>query len=225
MIHTQLGMNAKYMKMLEDPRWDLLLSISELGKVLRKVPEHLWTASGRGGKIRKASIIVADPHDPAILEERLGDYRARRLVIGQDYRLPYWAHNDHMFVTLRMGLDRGDFEPLAAIWYRLPGLENRMNAVYIEDPDDLDMLVRTYFGGVTKAEAYMLLNRDETDADATSGVVRGLDRGGVPDVDAERAAERAGSTRRSGGRRCSGREPFRQAPPVHRRGTAPAAAR
>jgi hypothetical protein len=192
-IHTQLGMTARYVQMLEDPRWDLLVSISELGKVLRRIPDGVWTVAGpTGTRRRKASIVVADPHEPQPLEQRLTEYRQRELIIGQDYRLPYWAHNDHIILTLRMSLQPGEFEPLSAISYRLPGLENRVNPVFVEDRDDLDMLMQIYFGYVTKAEAYMKLRRDEVDARAVSGVATGPERGGVPDVTQAQAAETRG---------------------------------
>lgn len=189
-IHTQLGMTARYMKMLQDPRWDLLLSVSERGKVLKNVPREVWTVNDPGGtRFRKASIVVADPHDRDILHTRLQGYRENGWVIGQDYRLPYWAHNNHMIVTLRMGLRRGEFEPLAAITYRLPGLENRINPVFIEDPDDLGLLLEVYFGYVTKAEAYMRLDRAAVDGHEVGEVVRDDERAGVPDIDRRRAAE------------------------------------
>jgi hypothetical protein len=187
-LHTQLGMSARFMTMLENPEWDLLVSISELGKVLKNVPREVWSVDGIDGKrLRKASIVVSDPHDPQILETRLASYRSNGWIIGQDYRLPYWAHNHHMMVTLKMGR-RGKFEPLAAISYRVPGLENRVNPVFIEDRYDLDMLVQIFFGHVVKAEAYMLLDRNDVAAEAVSDVVRSKKRGGVLDVDKQQAS-------------------------------------
>lgn len=185
-LHTQLGMSARFVSMLEDPEWDLLLSISELGKVLKNVPLRAWSVDGPDGqRFRKASIIVSDSYNKQILETRLGRYRENGWIIGQDYRLPYWAHNHHMIITLKMA--RGTFEPLAAISYRVPGLENRVNPVYIEDRDDLEMLVQIYFGHLVKAESYMKLDRDERALSEVFPVVHTAERGGVSDVEREQA--------------------------------------
>lgn len=186
-IHTPLGMMARFMSMVEDPRWDLMLAITEQGKILGKLaPEH-WrkdvpTDRGVHTICRRASIVVADPPYPR-LEHRLEEFRERKLLIGDDYRLPYWAHNDHLIVVLRMCVNPGDFEPLAAISYRRSGLRNRVNPVYINDPDDLELLVRMYFGYVAKSEYYML-NESREPASLTK---RSTARGGVPDVNCEHA--------------------------------------
>lgn len=170
-IHTPLGMAARFNEMLNDERWDLFLGISEQGKVVEKLESHMKRDSGLVR--RKANIVVADPAYPTVLDQRLAGYRKSNLLIGDAYRLPYWAHNHHVAIVLRMGVGRGEFEPLAAIAYHKPGLENRVNPVFVNDPDDLGMLVRTYFGYVAKAEKYFTKDAGPT--------------GGVPDIDAAQA--------------------------------------
>lgn len=175
-IHTPLGMTARFEELIEDWRWDLLLSVTEHGKVLGKLGPFRFRNLGTLAEDslvvqRRASIVVADPpdHDQELLRARLQQYRTSGLLIGGDYLLPYWAHNDHMIITCRMGVHRGQFEPLGAISYRRPGLNNRVNPVFINDDEGLELLMRTYFGYVAKAEHYMDPRR-----------------GGVPDVDRER---------------------------------------
>ncbi len=178
-IHTHLGMVTRFMELADNPEWDLLLSVTEQGKVLRKLEHHLVRRqTGRNPHPslirRRASIVVAEsPHSP-ILDDRLRLYGGDDgLRIGEDYRLPYWAHNDHMVIVLRMGVHRGEFEPLGAIAFRKNGLENRINPVFMEDREDLKLLVDTYFGTVVKAQEYA--NQPDN----------GMH--GVPDVNFERA--------------------------------------
>jgi hypothetical protein len=180
-IHTHLGMITRFMELVDNPEWDLLLSVSEQGKVLRKLERHLVRKYPRKNDRhpaqirRRASIVVAEsPHSP-ILDDRLRLYGGDDgLLIGDAYRLPYWAHNDHMVIVLRMGVHLGMFEPLGAIAFRKNGLESRINPVFMENEDDLDLLVNTYFGTVVKAQGYMRVSKDGT-------------RGGVLDVNFEKA--------------------------------------
>lgn len=171
-IHTHLGMITRFMELVDETDWDLFLAISEQGKVLRKLKNHLARQEGHPSQIRRrASVIVADAPHPRVMDARMNLYKGDDSIrIGDDYRLPYWAHNDHMVIVLRMGVHPGQFAPLGAISYRKSGLENRVNPLFIEDADDLDLLVNTYFGNVAKAIEYQ------------KGPANGS-RPGIPNVD------------------------------------------
>lgn len=196
-IHTHLGITTRLIELVEENDWDLLLAITEQGKVLRKLAKHLSRKQPHPAVIRRrASVIVADAPDPTVMNARLALYKAGEepFLIGGDYRLPYWAHNDHMVVVLRMGVHPGTFHPLGAISYRKEGLENRVNPVAIGDRDDLDRLVNTYFGMVAKAIAYRPENVTSPDAaptpkrEHTDRVQPGYGSG-VPDIGLKRAAD------------------------------------
>jgi len=153
-IHTNLGMTTKFFSILEDPRWDLLLSVSEMGKAIQHAGDYFKRKRAAHLPRRRASLVVTDPLNLDRVEDRLREYDAKGWLIGDNYILPYWAHNDHMLITLRMSMEEGVFEPLAAISYQRRGLENRINPVYIEHPDDLEILLQIYFAYIVKAEGY-----------------------------------------------------------------------
>lgn len=183
-IHTNLGMTMKFFSILEDPRWDLLLSVSEVGKAIQHANRFFAQPRAPNLPRRRASLVVTDTRHPQLVEERLKKYRNKRWLIGDNYLLPYWAHNDHMLITLRMSMEEGVFEPLAAISYQRRGLENRINPVYIQHPEDLEILLQIYFAYVVKAEGYMLPGAAIQDADGYPV------RGAVPTVNQREAQER-----------------------------------
>ncbi|HEU4454694.1 MAG TPA: hypothetical protein VFR81_16620 [Longimicrobium sp.] len=154
-IPTALGLTTRLESLLRRP-WHLALTITERGKILPTIRAHAGGHQGTG----RVNVVVAQPLDREELDKHLDEHAD--ILIGERYELPYWAHNEHMFIVLRREVEEGEFEPLGAVSYRKRGLEHRVTPVYVKDDNDLELLVMTYFGYVVKAE--------------------GVRTGGVPDV-------------------------------------------
>lgn len=146
-IPTALGLTTRLESLLRNSKWHLVLTITERAKLLPKVREH----AGTGRPDRRVNVIVAEPLNRAALQANLDAHAD--LLIGPRYELPYWAHNEHMTIVLRRDGEEGEFTPLGAVAYRKRALEQRVTPVYIDNEDDLTLLVMTYFGYVVKAES------------------------------------------------------------------------
>jgi hypothetical protein len=146
-IHTNLGMQLTFESFLNNPRVHLLLAITEHGAILRKMAK--WQTPSHP----RVSVVVAE------LDENGDPQRAPwplfEPLIGRLYRLPYWAHNEHMLVALERQVTPGEFLPIDGVWYRRVGLSNRISPVRVSHPRDLAALKLAYFGHVAKAEKWM----------------------------------------------------------------------
>jgi hypothetical protein len=124
------------------------------------------------------SVIVADYPENPVLERRLVDFTTSGLLLPRAaYRLPFWAHNNHMVIAMRMDFDRGStlpvrWTPVKAIAYLKFALSPKVNPILVEERYDLERLVTMYFGYVYKAKQFFPENQEGE-----------RERLGVPDVD------------------------------------------
>ncbi|HEX2207151.1 MAG TPA: SIR2 family protein [Longimicrobium sp.] len=188
-LNTSLSLTSRFQEMVRTDHWHLLLAISEQGKILDKLAKSLAAAGGNAAEreagseplqIRKRiSVIVADDPENEQLQKRLREHTETGLLLPDaKYRLPFWAHNNHMVIAMRMEFDRGSqtpvrWTPVRAIAYKKLALSPKVNPILVEQREDLDRLVTMYFGYVAKALQY------------GSGADHRL---GVPDVDVEAVA-------------------------------------
>jgi hypothetical protein len=154
-LHTNLSLTINFVKMIERP-WDLMLAVSEHGKVLQKLERHTGE-NRRGLRGRHVCLVVADTDHNPTTNRRLRGYLP--YLIGDDrqrfYRLPADRHNEHMILLLRWQEDPEDpFMVTGGIHYRKSGLGNRVNPVYVSarHEPDLDRLLDTFCGYVRQAQ-------------------------------------------------------------------------
>jgi hypothetical protein len=153
-IHTNLGMALAFNDIIHKSDAHLLLAITEHAAFLEKLLPHATVKQGEDQRRlrQRASVIVATPFERSELNRRRDRYRD--LLIGDDYELPYWAHNEHLIVAMRMDATVGRFTPIAGIWYRREGLTKRINPIRVDDRKDLKHLVLTFFGYAHKATQF-----------------------------------------------------------------------
>lgn len=178
-LHTSLSLTSRFHELVHADHWHLLLAISEQGKMLTKLSEALRVpVPGAAGsseiehpRIRKriSLIVAADPTNED-MKRRLQKHR-QDLLPDEPYELPFWAHNNHMVLTMRMEAEPGlrePFErwtPIRAIAYQKPALSTKVNPILVEQPEDLQRLVSMYFGYVAKAMHHMKIKHDLAKAD------------------------------------------------------------
>lgn len=166
-LHTELRLTSEFHEMIRADHWHLMLAISEHGKVLEKLQQALdevkREARSRNHVLmneptirKRVSLIVADYPENTKVDKRLNDFENGLLLPDAAYKLPFWAHNNHMVIVLRMDFDRGSavpdrWTPIKAIAYPKPGLSPKVNPILVEEQEDLERLVTMYFGYVKKA--------------------------------------------------------------------------
>lgn len=204
-LHTSLSMTSRFQEMVRADHWHLLLAISEQGKVLDKLVDALDASGGSSAESRagpeflrirrRASVIVADDPENDEMEMRLRKHEGL-LLPNAAYRLPFWAHDNHMVIALRMEFDPSRqssirWTPLRAIAYTKMGLSPKVNPIIVEQTEDLMRLLTMYFGYVMKAELYWS-GRDHRSGTPNESVVKTKSDGsglnhpfGVPDVSVE----------------------------------------
>lgn len=160
-LHTNLAISLRFVEMVVQKEWDVFLGVSEFGKVIDWYGEHARNGRVPGLTSKWVSLVVAE-NRPGVNEKRLGAYE--KCLLGPPdrspsfYELPFWAHNHHMAILLKRNSGNSGgmpFKPVAAIQYRKEGLNDQVNAVYVEERVDLDMLVDIFFGQVFDAMTYM----------------------------------------------------------------------
>jgi hypothetical protein len=138
-IHTSLGLTLRFVEMMNET-WDLMLAISENGKVMEKYQRHLDNGSiGHRGDDKRFCLILAGNDHPEIAARRLEPYYPWMLGLGDPplFYVPEWAHNQHMVLLLRR--QGGDYEPVSAVRYETPRLGNRVNPVIIRSEAKKDL--------------------------------------------------------------------------------------
>lgn len=147
-IHTNLALTLRFQERLEEP-WDLALAVSEQGKVVEKLAEHLQAGGAHDAKRRGVAIVVAHSPRQGLVDARLGAHAD--LIGGRQYVLPFWAHNRHLIAFLKREDQEGAWSPVGGISFRRPGLSRRVNPVHVTDAWDVWTLVNQFFEYVAKA--------------------------------------------------------------------------
>jgi hypothetical protein len=131
-IHTSLGLTLRFVEMLDDP-WDLMLAVSENGKVMDKYRRHLGKNFEHDVATKKFCLLLARNDHPEIAEARLKRYFPQMLGVGDPpiLYIPAWAHNQHMVLLLRR--IAGEYRPVSAVRYETPRLGTRVNPVFIRN--------------------------------------------------------------------------------------------
>lgn len=138
-IHTSLGLTIRFVEMLREP-WDLMLVVSELGKVVDKYLRHVKNKNIDGDDAHKRfCFVVADDERAEIATERL-EMLGDRLLRFRDepaFRLPSHVQTHHMVLLLRNG-PHGP-RPVSGISYRKSGIHNRINPIYLDRTTEDDL--------------------------------------------------------------------------------------
>jgi len=145
-IHTSLGMTLRFVEMMNDTSWDLMLAITETGKVMEHYDRHEKKNTIVDAPQRRFCLILAGNDHPEIAAARLEPFRKRLLGLGGAPFLyvPESAHNQHMVLLLKR--DKEGYRPLSAVRYETPRLGNSVNPVFIreEAADDLDATMECF---------------------------------------------------------------------------------
>jgi hypothetical protein len=173
-LHTNLSVTLHFAKMLREPNWDLMLAISENGKVLEKVERHF--ADDRELEKKAFSVIVAETDHQQVTDTRLDSVQERLKLLndrGRGYfTLPVTEHNHHMVLLLKREPDPGlrTWTPVGAIYYEKVGLGNRVSPVLLDNSqtEDLDILVTTFFYYVQKSRYGARMNVGNHDGRAAA---------------------------------------------------------
>lgn len=131
-LHTGLGLTLRFVEM-SNMTWDLMVVVSEYGKVLGKFMDHCESKNIRHRmEDKRFCVIVADSDYAWITRERLKRYSHVLLKAHNDepyFSIPAATHNQHMVVLVQ----REGWKPVAAIRYEKVGLGNRVNPIYIKE--------------------------------------------------------------------------------------------
>lgn len=142
-IHTSLGLTLRFVEMLNEP-WDLMLAMTESGKVMTKYQRHVDKGSVEHlPDDKQFCLVLAKSDHPEVAESRLERYYPRMLRMPADvssakegrgspvFYIPAWAHNQHMVLLLKR--EGQKYTPISAVRYETPRLGNRVNPVFIRD--------------------------------------------------------------------------------------------
>jgi hypothetical protein len=144
-IHTSLGLTLRFVEMMRG-EWDLMLAISETGKVVEHYDRHVKNGNIADVPTRRFCLVLAANDHPEIAANRLTPFYDRLIGPGKPplFYVPEWAHNQHMILLLKR---KGhDFKPVSAVRYETPRLGNRVNPVFIrsESTDDLNAALECF---------------------------------------------------------------------------------
>jgi hypothetical protein len=175
-LHTNLAMTLQFMEEVEKHEhelgkgWNVMLAISETGKIVAKMIDHLEQYMGPEPDLPKVLLITANPASDDILDKRIETFQKKGILVpftvrfGGDrsedlpaLRLPYWAHNHHMVLFARAEGEK--IQPVSGISFAKQGLQNRVNPIFSgQNPDsenpDLTMLANTFFAYAQKSLTY-----------------------------------------------------------------------
>lgn len=164
-IHTSLALTLRFVEMVKES-WDLMLAISETGKVMDHYARHVRNDVITDDPRRRFCLILAGNDHPEIAARRLERNRHRMVGLSDPplFYVPEWAHNQHMVLLLKR--DGATYKPISAVRYETPRLGSRVNPVFIGSwsGTDLDgalecfkrylhMSVAAYRPGTTDAHA------------------------------------------------------------------------
>lgn len=160
-LHTNLSVTINFVKMVTEVEWDLMLTISENGKILQKFKDHRDANPGNPhiSGTKHFCVIVAETDHQQITDDRIT--KAELQLLGGSsgkpfYTLPVTQHNHHMTLLLKhVPKTEEKWEPVRAIYYEKRGMGNRVSPVLLDEAQqqDLKVLVTTFFAYVNKAEA------------------------------------------------------------------------
>jgi hypothetical protein len=139
-IHTSLALTLRFVEMMND-EWDLMLAISETGKVMEQYRRHIKNGSiTNASAARRFCLILAGNDHPEIAANRLEPLYGQMVGLSDPplFYVPEWAHNQHMVLLLKR--TASGYRPLGAVRYETPRLGSRVNPVFIrkESRADLD---------------------------------------------------------------------------------------
>lgn len=160
-LHTNLSVTINFVKMVTEVEWDLMLTISENGKILQKFKDHRDANPDNPhvSGTKYFCVIVAETDHQQITHDRIT--KAELKLLGGSsgkpfYTLPVSQHNHHMTLLLKHVPEAEEkWEPVRAIYYEKLGMGNRVSPVLLDEAQqqDLKVLVTTFFAYVNKAEA------------------------------------------------------------------------
>jgi hypothetical protein len=145
-IHTSLGLTLRFVEMMNDA-WDLMLAISETGKVMEQYRRHVKNGSITDPRdSRRFCLILAGNDHPEIAARRLEPLYGQMVGLSNPplFYVPEWAHNQHMVLLLKR--TGAGYRTQSAVRYETPRLGNRVNPVFIrkESRADLDAALECF---------------------------------------------------------------------------------
>lgn len=164
-IHTSLGLTLRFVEMLNQS-WDLMLAMSENGKVMSKYQRHVDNHSiGYDQADKRFCLILAKNDHPEVAEARLQRYYPQMLGLTNPpvFYIPAWAHNQHMVLLLKR--NGREYTPVSAVRYETPRLGNRVNPVFIRSRADLDAALECFKRYLHMSVCGVLNGSGNTEAD------------------------------------------------------------
>jgi|GEM_PF-2430016 len=162
-IHTNLGLTIRFVEMADTLKWDLMLAISNHGKVMEKYRDHAKQVPKLSEKW--FSVLVAKTAHDKITDERLARRGFKRRMLGLTRERPFFRgdlsrQDHHMIVFLQRQEQKGEWRVMGGIQFDKPSWQRQMNPIVIEAPRngdgqraefDLIRLQNCFFGYVDAA--------------------------------------------------------------------------
>lgn len=146
-LHTSLGLTFRFVEMLNQ-EWDLMLVVSEFGKVVEKYLRHHDDGNvNHPRRAKRFCIVVGENERPPISAARIAQLEGQLIGYGDQvlFRRPPHVQTNYMVLLMKRS-EAGSLDPVSGISYRKSGIHNRVNPIYLERkpdydgsrPDDLD---------------------------------------------------------------------------------------
>lgn len=163
-LSTSLAWRYKYRQVLDSKEWQLMLAISEKGRILPKTRDQVENLF----KGKRLEIILSSYDMPEEFEdfdvrrENIGCIKSSSILLSNKIlTLPWWLHNQHMVIFLKRKLDhhlfdkhREKWEILNSFYYESRMLSPNVNPVMITDAKDKDELLNIYANYWYRAKVY-----------------------------------------------------------------------
>jgi hypothetical protein len=160
-LNTTLGWTFKFQEEIEKAdEWDLLLSISEKGRFLKSCKDLDFMEN------KKVELVLSSfdypeevlPNISPNVEELLEKFP----TLSNQYNfLPWWLHNKHMVLLLKRKenadniiKERDKWSLVSGFYYESRMLSRRVNPVFVENEDDLEVMLYTFTNYWYRAREY-----------------------------------------------------------------------
>ena len=163
-LTTSLAWRYQYRRILDEKNWDLMLAVSEKGRILPKTK----TEVEKMFKGKKLELVLSSFDIP----NNFYDFDPKRediLIVNNSnillsdciQTLPWWLHNQHMVIFLKRKKNhhqydkhRNKWEILDSFYYESRMLSPTVNPVMITEPEDKDELLNIFANYWYRAKVY-----------------------------------------------------------------------
>lgn len=156
-LNTTIGWIYRFQEAVrKEDEWDLMLSISEKGRFLKKSVKEGLLNSGK-----KIELVLASFDTDELQDLRNDDLTLEQYTLtGSLNFLPWWLHNQHMVLLMKhTGKNTGDWtqdwKMFEGFYYESRLLSRRVNPIHIKDSqEDLQILLYIFANYWYRAKSY-----------------------------------------------------------------------